>query len=194
MTDIYKIAEITKLSLRTLRTLDKHGFLIVTKSASPLLDSIRDNLRRGNPLTALQQLYLLKEPDKLAELAQWGRQIEATLERLGDALGDGAPWDVSGQIELVARRDADATEKVAGWLRDYILFSDNFDNGRAHDHAFIAVRLLANVPDHSLADLAKKAQACLWQCRRMLPDYWRLDESGKTLYFRPKKTVATLDL
>jgi len=194
MTDIYKIAEITGMSLRTCRTFEKHGFLNVTKSASPILDSIRDNLRRGNALTALQQLYLLKEPGSLTGLTQWEQQIDATLDRLGDALGEGAPWDVSNQIELVAKRDPDATNKVAGWLRDYILFSDSFDNGKAHDHAFVAARLLANVPDHSLADLAKKAQACLWQCRRMLPDYWRLNDKGQTEYFRPKKNVATLDL
>lgn len=195
MPTIYEISTQLDISLRTLRKLDKAGYLKATKSADPITDSARNNLKKGNRLTALQQLHLLRNPEARESLTQWEYDIDATLEALGNVDADSAPWDVSSAIELAARRDVDAINKIADWLYNLILCSDSFDKGAQKDHAFITVRLLANVPSHSLVDLSKRAQACLWQVRRARPDYWQLNDKGQTVYFRPKKkALANLDL
>lgn len=195
MSTIYDISKQLDISLRTLRKIDKAGYLKASKSIDPITDSARDNLKKGNRLTALQQLHLLRNPGARETLTQWEYDIDATLEALGDAIGEGAPWDVSSAIELAARREPGSVDKIADWLSNLILFSDSFDKGAEKDHAFIAVRLLANVPDHSLEILAKKTQACLWNVRRARPDYWKLNDKGQTVYFRPnKKALASFDL
>jgi hypothetical protein len=197
MPTIYEIAKASGLSLRTLRKLEKIGALNATKSSDPITDAARENLKKGNKLTALQQLHLLRNPAARDTLQQWDLEIDAILKRLGDAISEAIPWSVSNAIELCARREPEAIDKIASAIRNLIQLSDAFDKGQSQDHAFIAVRLLAGVPDHSLDSLAKRAQACLWNCRRspILSDCWRLNERGQTEYFRPtKKPVAILDL
>lgn len=195
MATIYEISTQLDISLRTLRKLDKAGYLKATKSADPITDSARDNLKKGNRLTALQQLHLLRNPEARESLTQWEYDIDATLEALGNVDADSAPWDVSSAIELAARREQGAIDKISNWLISFIQVSEYFDKDKTRDHAFIAVRLLAEIPEHSLVDLSKKAQACLWQVRRAHPDIWTLAPDGRTVYFRPrKKAVAKFDL
>lgn len=197
MTDIHKIAEITGLSVRTLKRLDKHGFLKVTKSADPIADAIRLNLKKGNRLTALQQYHLLKNPKLRDTLDQWDYEIDEVLRALGDALDNGAPWLISSAIDLASRKDKPAIEKIALWLVGMIQSDAGFDDGATHDHAYLAVRLIANVPEHQLETLAGKITACMWQCRNheAMREFWRVDDDGRTLYFRPtKKALANLDL
>lgn len=197
MPTIYEISAQLDISLRTLRKLDKKGYLKAAKSADPITDSARENLRKGNNLTALQQLHFLRDPAARDSLAQYQFEIDAQMDKLGDALADAAPWDISSAIELAARREQGAIDKISNWLFSFIRVSEHFDKGATQDHAFIVVRLLANVPDHSLESLAKRAQACMWQCRRgsNLSECWKLSDKGQTLYFRPnKKAVAKFDL
>lgn len=197
MPTIYEISTQLDISLRTLRKLDKAGYLKATKSADPITDSARDNLKKGNRLTALQQLHLLRNAEARESLTQWEYDIDATLEALGNVDADSAPWDVSSAIELAARREPGAIDKISNWLFNLIQVSESFDKGAMHHHAFIAVRLLAEIPEHSLVDLSKKAQACLWQCRRSakLSECWKLNDKGETVYFRPnKKALANFDL
>lgn len=197
MPTIYEISTQLDISLRTLRKLDKAGYLKATKSADPITDSARNNLKKGNRLTALQQLHLLRNPEARESLTQWEFEVDEQLDRLGQALSEAIPWEISSLIELAARREPGAVAKVSQAIYGLIQVSDAFDNGAQKDHAFIAVRLLADVPEHSLVSLSKKAQACLWQCRRspILSDCWKLNDQGKTVYFRPKKkALANLDL
>lgn len=196
MPTIYELAKASGLSLRTLRKLEKLGALNASKSSDPITDAARENLKKGNKLTALQQLHLLRNPSARDTLQQWDLEIDAILKRLGDAIGEAIPWNISNAIELAARREPAAIEKISEAILNLIQFSDAFDKGRTQDHAFIAVRLLADVPAHSLESLAKRVQACLWQCRRSaLVDAWRLNDRGQTEYFRPvKKALAILDL
>lgn len=196
MTDIHKIAEITGLSVRALRRLDKHGFLKVTKSTDPVADAIRANLKKGNRLTALQQYHLLKNPKLRETLDQWDYEIDQILREQGDALDNGAPWSISSAIDLASRKDKSAVEKIARWLAEFIQRDSGFDNCVARDHAYLAVRLLANIPEHQLDFLAGKIPACIWQCRNheIMREFWRV-EDGRTIYFRPvKKTLVGLDL
>jgi hypothetical protein len=196
MPTIYEISQASGLSLRTLRKLEKLGALNVTKSSDPITDAARENLKKGNKLTALQQLHLLRNPAARDTLQQWDLEIDVILNRLGDVIGEAIPWTISNAIELAARREPAAIEKISGAILNLINLSDAFDKGRAQDHAFIAVRLLADVPAHSLESLAKRLQSCLWQCRRSaLSDCWRLNDKGQTEYFRPmKKVLANFDL
>lgn len=197
MSTIYEISQALDISLRTLRKLDKAGFLKATQSADPISDAARANLKKGNKLTALQQLHLLRNPAARDSLSQYEFEIDAQLDRLGEALTDAAPWDISSAIELAARREPGAIDKISNWLFSFIQVSEYFDKGATHDHAFIAVRLLAEVPEHSLVDLSKKVQACLWQCRRgaQLSNCWKLNDKGQIVYFRAnKKALANFDL
>jgi hypothetical protein len=189
MATIFEISERSGLSVRTLNKLDKLGYLNATKSAEPITDAARANLKKGNKLTALQQLYLLRNDKARASLNQWQFEIDAQLDKLGDAIAEAVPWSISNAIELAARREAQAVDKIAQALFGFIQLSEHFDRGKIQDHAFIAVRLLADVPEHSLVNLSKKVQACLWQCRRSatLSDCWRLNEKGETVYFRANK-------
>jgi hypothetical protein len=197
MSTIFEISTQLDISLRTLRKLEKAGYLKATKSADPISDAARANLKKGNRLTALQQLHLLRNPGARESLSQYEFEIDAQLEKLGEAIAEAAPWDISSAIELAARREQGAIDKISNWLYNLIQVSESFDKGAMHNHAFIAVRLLAEIPEHSLVDLSKKAQACLWQCRRSakLSDCWKLTDKGETVYFRPnKKALANFDL
>lgn len=196
MTDIHTISEITGLSLRTLRVIDKHGFLKVTRSSDPLLDATRANLKKGNRLTVLQRLNLLTSPAARASLDRWQHEINDTLRALGEFVTDeAAPWQLSSKIDLAARRDPDAVAAIAAWLREFIDRSPYFDDGKERDYYFLGVRLLADVPEHQLENCAKQLRPCMWQCRASgeLEGYSRLEKSGSTIYFRPKAKIP-LDL
>ena len=190
MTDIYKIQEITKVSLKTLRKIEKHGFLKVTKTGNPTLEAIRANLKKGNRVTALQQLHLLKNDDWRKSLSAWEIELDELLANLGDVAEHSAPWQgVASQIDLASKKDPHAIQRIADWMKSVISFDPGFDNGAAHDHAYMAVRLAYNVPEHAMEHISEKLTSCFWQCRRheFLHRRWRINDKGQTEYFRPKK-------
>lgn len=185
MADIKHLSKVVGLSVRTLRRIDKAGYLKVSASADLIAEAIGEKLRRHQPLTALQQLHLLKSPVAVKALDEWEPEIAAILAAQGDAIAEAAPWAISSQIDLVAKKKRDAIETVALWLRDHLTTSPALDDGQTCDHAYLAVRLLANVPDHSLALLARKINVCMFHCRKheALQGFWKVSDK-KTLYFR----------
>lgn len=187
MTDINKISEITGLSVRTLRKIDKAGFLKVTKSSDPVTDAARGNLRKGNRLTVLQQLHLARDKDARAALSPFEYGISATIEKLGDFEADAAPWTLSAKITLAARKDKDAITEIAVWIYGLLTRTYRTLSSGAVDHAFIGVRLLANVPDHHLAAISDQLRGAMWEARKhpALAGAWRVNENGVTEYFRP---------
>lgn len=183
MTDIHKISELTGLSVRTLRKVEKAGFLKVTKSADPITDAARGNLRKGNRLTVLQQLHLARDKDARASLAPFEYGISATLGKLGDFENEAAPWTLAAKISLAARKDKDAIAEIAVWISGLLT---SWTSG-AVDHAYIGVRLLANVPEHHLAAVSDQLRGAMWEARKhpALAGAWRVNENGVTEYFRP---------
>lgn len=195
MMDINALSETSGVSVRTLRKLDKLGVLKVSADKNPILTSAKANLKKGNALTALQQWYLLRHPKEADALEKYSYQIDDMLQDLGPVTDEAAPWQTVGsRIELAAQRDVKAIEDVTTWIAELIDTAPAFNRGKTCFHAYIAVRMLDNIPVASRDYLAGKINACMWQCRQheRLAGYWKLDEKNRTVYFRPAK--KTLDL
>ena len=140
MTTLSQMSEKSGLSLRWLKKLDKLGYLNATDSPTPMIDGIRANFKKGNRLTALQQLELWRNQQWIEKyFQQWEYDIQSVLSALGDVSENAAPWSISNGIELAARQEPDAVQKIAAWLQSTLATMDCSEC----DHAYIVTRLLA---------------------------------------------------
>lgn len=179
MADIYQIRAETRVALKTLRTLEKAGYLVVDKSKDPMRDTILRSLTKQNPLSVPQLLHLYRNPALVDKL-----DLEEVVDRLGNVDADAAPWTPIGiKIDVAASRNADAIAAIATWLRDLL---ETLPAGKEVGYSWIAVRLLANVPDNHLALMLLKLRPCMWNVRAsdILAGYSRIAENRSAKYFR----------
>lgn len=149
MPDIYTIHNRSKVSLRTLRKLEGMGYLKVDKQANPDLARVQANLRKGNPLTVEQLVLLQRNPDWLRQLGEYEDYARDRIDELGDTLEEAMPWKISSRLLDAAAKDAEAIEMCARWLCQHIDTSPAYAHpGRPY--AYVAVRMLADVPDNLL--------------------------------------------
>lgn len=147
--NIYEIHEKSNVSLRTLRKLEKLGFLKVGRTeGDETLLKLTLNLRKGNPLTPRELLGLYKNPGWLESLGKHAAAGDAWLEMLGDAKRDACPWSIAAEIPGAAAGEADAIAALAKWLSQHIETSSAYEEPRVY--AYVAVRLLYNIPDNLL--------------------------------------------
>lgn len=187
--DIDGIAEKSGLSVGWLKKLDKLGYLIVDRPKNPIVDKIKNNLRKGNRLTAEQLLHLAKCPDDINLLHRWEYEVQGCLNTLGDPMQEKMPWMLAHNADLSASRDKEAAEKLARWFRDFIDGHPQFENGASCDYAHLVVRMLADVPEHQLEYIVKIARAAMWNCRRgqRMAGYYHTDAKGRLRFHRPAK-------
>lgn len=198
MSTIDEIHVETGVAMRTLRRLEKAGYLRLTHAHNPTLAKIRVGLKRGNPLSAYQQFHLLKHPEDYATIMAQYPAVRDTLAALGNVEATAAPWNgVSAQIDIAARNNnPEATAAIADYLLD--LFS-TLAPGVSVNHAYIAVRLLWNVPAAHLDSIAPKLIGALWRTRldERLAGFFSVDANSKTVrYFNvdAKKALDAMDL
>lgn len=179
MADILAIHEKSGVALRSLRKLDRLGFLHVDKTKDKIGDSIKLTIKKHSRLNTLQLLHLYQTP-KLADKLD----LESEVRELGDVSRDAAPWiPVGVRIQSAAGRSADAIVTIAEFIRDIL---DTLPAGQEVNHAYIGVRLLANVPEEHISNTLKKLRPCMWNVRasEILAGYSRLDKNGTSRYFR----------
>lgn len=189
--DIYDISEKTGVAVRTLRKIDKCGYLKVIKSKNPIIDQMKENLRKGNRLTAIQQLHLVQNPKDVKLLARWEFEATEILAKLGNVSQEAMPWQIAHNADLAASKNKEAADKLAHWFCNFIDGNPAFANGASCDHAYLVVRMLFDVPEHHLEHLAKIAQRAMWNCRgtKRMAGYYHTDSKRRTRYHRPTKML-----
>lgn len=185
--DIYDISNKSGVSIRTLKKLEKFGVLNVQKSQNPTIQRIKGNLKRGNPLTAEQQFHLVKNPKDLKLLLNWEFQIQAELDELGNVMQEKMPWEISVNAAFAGKRDMGAADLLAKWFCDFIDRNPAFSDGANRNHTYMAVRMLADIPDKYLHHTLPLIAQVMWNCRRTkrMVGYWHIDpKTRRTLYHR----------
>ena len=147
MATIYQIHNELGVSLRTLRRIDKAGYLKTTKSKNPDADRIETNLRKGNPLTAPQMLMLCRNRAWLEFFGPYADLADNMIDAMGDIDAEKMPWAISCKLASAADRDPDAIAACAEWLRQHIdANADDYATGQ--NYAYVAVRLMADIPEN----------------------------------------------
>ena len=186
--DIYKAANVTGVDLKTLGKLHKAGLLNVEGGpADPVYVKALANLRKANPLTVEQLLYFLRNPAWLPTLGDHEMKARAQLIALGDPEADAMPAELAEEICEMATGKAKHIDRGATWLTHLIDTCPDFEDGREQRHAFVAIRMLYNLPDRSLPYNVPEVAKALFHCRRnpRCKGYHRTDENGHTQYRRP---------
>ena len=70
MPDIYHIHNQTGVSIRTLKKLEKTGFLKASICENPVLSKIDSTLRKGNRISAIDLAYLVENPGLIFDLGR----------------------------------------------------------------------------------------------------------------------------
>lgn len=192
--DIYDLADKSGVSLRTLKKLEKLGALNLPKPKKPIIQKIKHNLKRGNPLTAEHLLHLVKNPEDVKLFRAWEYIIQDYLEELGDAMQEKMPWHISAESSFAGNRDMEAAEKLAKWFCRFIDSSPAFADGASCNHAYLAVRMLADIPDNLLYQSLPVAARAMLNCRKTktMAGYWHTDP--KTRRTRYHRKALTFDL
>lgn len=185
--DIYDISNRTGVSIRTLKKLEKFGVLDAEKSRNPAIQKIKHNLKRGNPLTAAQQFHLVKNPKDMKYLQDWEIAVQMCLDDLGDVMHEKMPWDISVNAGLAGKKDMEAADLLAQWFCNFIDRNPAFADGASRNHAYLAVRMLADIPEKFLYLTLPLVAQAMWNCRRTkrMAGYWHIDaKTRRTLYHR----------
>lgn len=184
MVDIYHIHNKTGISLRTLKRLDKHGWLKIDDPANPEKVKIEFSLRKNNPLTAQSALMLWKNPDWADELGAMSREANLVLKSLGDVEAEKMPWSIAAQLLDASDRIPEAVESMARWLRQHIDASPAYA-GEGQGYSFVAVRVLADIPDHLLAgNLRALPSAISWMRKHPVMEGYSFTNEKKRAIFR----------
>lgn len=137
--NIYEISEKFGVSMRALRKLEK-GKVLKLDPVDPMVDKIVYLLSKSQRLPVDALAHLIENPDVLLELGRHAGEAEYQISSLGNVQRDIAPPDVSAEIEMSAKGDDSAVEKLVAWLQTVI------PTDCAVGHHFLAVRLLLSVP------------------------------------------------
>jgi hypothetical protein len=163
--------------------LQKLDVLQVKPCKYPEIEDIKEKHKANRPLNVSECLYIIKHPETHHLLNT--EYVNSILSKLGDVKNESAPWSISSQIDLTAKKNIEAIEKVSEWISDLIMTNPAFDKSKTQGHHFITTRLLYNVPNHLLDLKASKINICIYHCRTKLPSFWRVTDKG-TGYFRPQ--------
>lgn len=186
--DVYELSDKSGVSIRTLRKIEKFGVLNLQKSKNPVIDKIKKNLKHGNRLTAEQQFHLVKNPKDAKLLLRWEDEVQDCLNGLGDVMREKMPWEISANAAFAASKDMAAADRLAKWFCNFIDRNPAFADGRSHDHAYMVVRMLADIPDNLLHLTAPVVAQAMWNTRRTkrMAGYWHIDpKTRRTRYHRP---------
>lgn len=137
--NIHEIRDKSGVSLRALRKLEKLGVL-KTESVDPMTEKIIYMLSKSQRLPVDALVALVEAPDLMLELGRYAGEAEYQVSSLGKVERDKAPADVAAEIEMAAKGDDAACEKLAYWLQTVI------PKDCAVGHHFVAVRLLLGAP------------------------------------------------
>lgn len=179
MADIFTIKQKSGVAMRSLRKLDKLGYLHVDKNKDKVAETINATLSNRNRLNTLQLLHLYRNP-KIAEKLD----LEYDVDKLGNVEDEAAPWvPVGVRIATAAGRSPEAIETVAEYCKSVL---DRLPAGVEVEHAYLGVRLLYNAAPEFLDEVSTKLRGAMWKVRAsdILAGYSKLTEKGSARYFR----------
>src|SRR6478609_7970909 len=136
--NIYEIAEKAGVSLRALRKLEKIGWPR-PDSVDPLVEKMIYLLSKSQRLPVDALAHLVENPDALLELGRYAGEAEYQVSSLGKVKQEVAPPDVAAEIEMAAKGDDAAVEKLVSWLQTVI------PKDCMVGYHFLAVRFLLGV-------------------------------------------------
>jgi hypothetical protein len=168
--NIYEFCEKFRISLRKARKMDKAGVLRLDSGESEHGAEIRQQLRKGQPLTVAHFLYIIEEPTILSELCPYDEKAKNQLAALGDVNDEAAPREVAAYITDAARGDDEAIGILVGWLKGKI-------PAEAVTHHWVAIRLLMGLAANIRGYDVPRIQRALLNCRKS-PDFtgwWRVE-------------------
>lgn len=184
--NIYEFCEKYRISLRKARKMDKAGVLRLDAGESEHGAEIRLQLRKGQPLTVAQLIYIIEEPAIISELWPYDEKAKNQLAALGNVNDEAAPREVAAYITEAARGDEEAVGVVMDWAKEAI-------GPEPTNHHGLAVRLLMGIPANIRGYDVPSIRRALLNCRKS-PDFkgwWRVEKRGSrrvTLYQRPEMT------
>lgn len=194
--DIHEIHIASGFSIRALRKLEKLGVLRVSATKGhPETSRIRASLKRGNPLTAYQLISLYKNEGLLKSIGLDTKQqmrADDEIEALGDVKREACPWAIAANIPGAAVKEPAAISELALWLSKHI---DAHDEYRApKPYAYIACRMLCDIPDDMMAANYSSLAQALLQIRKhkFMDGYSHTNAEGKSVYH--KKSENNFDL
>lgn len=184
MADIYHIHELSKVSLRTLRKLERLGFLKNAESENPLASKINYNLRKGNALSVVELAALLQDDELWFYLGDYVDRAKTQVAALGKVDPDKVPSGMASTIELAARDDPQGVAPLVDWMKATIPEAGDVS------HHFLAVRLLLGVPETQRDMVAGWIPRAFLNCRKFeaFAGWWKV--TGKpgarlTIYYQP---------
>lgn len=187
--DIHEIHTASGVGVRTLRKLEKMGVLRVTKASGHAeLSKIQAALRRGNPLTAYQLMTLYRTPGMISDVGDAKAQMraETLVEALGDIKREACPFVISANIPGAAAKEPDALAELASWIARHIdAHADDY--GRGKPYAYLAARLLYEIPENLIGQNYPVLPQALLQIRKhkLMIGYSFTNDEGKTIYRLP---------
>ena len=183
--NIFEIAEKFKISIHTLRKLEKAGLLLTDYGESEHGARIRFQFAKGQSLTVAQQIEILEDPSILRELGPYRIKAEEEIASLGEVRGEAAPLEVAAHITDAAdRRDKDSIGVLIDWMKTVI-------PAEPITHHWLAVRLLMGLQANMRNYDVPRIQRALLNCRNSadFKGWWRVEKNKsrtQTLYQRPE--------
>ena len=101
--NIYEFCEEYRISIGKARKMETAGVLRLDPGESEHGAEIRQQLRKGQPLTVAQLLAIIEDPSVLRELGRYREKAESQLAALGDVEGEAAHREVAAYITDAAR-------------------------------------------------------------------------------------------
>lgn len=182
--NIYEFSEKFRISLRKARKMDKAGVLRLDSGESEHGAEIRLQLRKGQPLTVAQLLYIIEDPAIMSELWPYDEKAKNQLAALGNVNDEAAPREVAAHITEAARGDDEAIGVLIGGMKEIIPIEPV-------PHHWIAVRLLMGLPSNIRGYDVPLIRRALLNCRKHtdFERWWCVENIRSrrvTLYRRPE--------
>lgn len=182
MLTIEQFSNMHKIPVRHLKRLKSLEVLSIQFAPSKFSDAISQNLSKGNALSSLQLVRLIRDPSEFKKLSKAHQKIaRAQIAMLGDVEGEALNLDdIETVITQAALGDADALQAIAQWLIGVI-------PEKGCDYTYIAVRALIWPLAEFLDDLPVRFSKVVQKAKRQgyLDGYFS-DAERKTIFHRKK--------
>ena len=164
MPDIYHIHNQTGVSIRTLKKLEKTGFLKASICENPVLSKIDSTLRKGNRISAIDLAYLVENPGLIFDLGRNFSKADEQLRELGDPLADVPNATIASTIDFAASGRPESVEKLLSWIKGVI------PSDRVVPYTYVAVRAFLSDGPHIRKFMAGRLPKAILNVREH-PDF-----------------------
>jgi len=178
--NVVEIASKYKIPLAKVRKLEKDG-LLKSVACDERPAKIKFYMGKGNALTVLQMLMLLKEPAILWQLGPYQERAQSQLAALGDVAAGSFGERAANLIYGAAILEPECTNELASMVRGMIRREGEIS------YAALAARMLWDTPASRLSHANRCLRPAMANLRKH-PDLvgWVLVEGKKTIFRAPE--------